>query len=135
MKSTTEPVHFEHPQELLRYLYADLTRISQVVSPNIILHPYDASLANLHGITAVQAHEEALVAATGSTLSMSVESILVSSVFGVVSGTMRARRPGSEDLEAGFRGLWRFEDGIPVEHWEAITGDAQKVARWFMDAN
>ncbi|KAI1288789.1 hypothetical protein F5Y03DRAFT_389034 [Xylaria venustula] len=122
------------PKQLLQYLYADLTRLSEVVSRGIILHPFDTRHVTLHGITAVQAHEEALVAATDGTLRMDVESIVVSGDFAVVPGTMRASKPGLEDLEVGFCGLWRFEDGVPVEHWEEVTGDAQKISRWFLDA-
>ncbi|KAI0432063.1 hypothetical protein F5Y09DRAFT_340014 [Xylaria sp. FL1042] len=124
-----------NPEQLLQYLYADLRRLSEVVSPDIVLHPFDTRHTSLHGVAEVQAHENALVAATDGTLRMDVESMAVSGNYAVVAGTIRARKTGLADLEAGFCGLWRFEDGIPVEHWEEVTGDAQRVSRWFLDAN
>ncbi|KAI0972814.1 hypothetical protein F4678DRAFT_52569 [Xylaria arbuscula] len=133
-QTPNNPVSIRDPKELLEYLYADLTRLSEVVSQDIILHPFDTRHVTLHGIAAVQAHEEALVAATNGTLRMDTETIVISGNFAVVPGTMRANKPGLEDLEVGFCGLWRFEDGVPVEHWEEVTGDAQKISRWFLDA-
>ncbi|KAI0907562.1 hypothetical protein F4823DRAFT_549910 [Ustulina deusta] len=134
---TNEPVRrFRDPEELLRYLYADLTRISEVVSPDIALHPADAEHPALHGIAAVQAHEEALVAATDGTLRMEISLVSVVEDTAVVSGFMRARKPGLADLEAEFMGSWKFVEGVPVEHWERLRGDAKDVARrWFADAN
>ncbi|TGJ86712.1 hypothetical protein E0Z10_g2022 [Xylaria hypoxylon] len=123
-------VHFEDPVELLRYLYADLTRLSQVASPDIVLHCSDHT-TSLRGIAAAQAHEEALVAATGGTLHMDVKSVTMDGELRGVRGFMRARKPGLEDLEAQFYGLWRFENGKPVEHFENIIGDTMKVVRWF----
>ncbi|KAI0417881.1 hypothetical protein F5X98DRAFT_386718 [Xylaria grammica] len=132
--ATNEPIRFADPEELLRYLYADLTRLSQVASPRLVLHRYDGG-APLRGVAAAQAHEEALVAATGGTLRMDVERVTLEGPLGGVHGVMRARkpagRPGAADLAARFYGLWRFEDGRPVEHFENIVGDAAEVAKWF----
>jgi hypothetical protein len=71
------------PQTRLAYLYKDITRLSQIASPHIILHPADRNLTTpprppLVGIAACQAHEEAFLAATGGTLAMEAESINVS---------------------------------------------------------
>ncbi|KAI1277413.1 hypothetical protein F5Y07DRAFT_85528 [Xylaria sp. FL0933] len=123
------------PEQLLHYLYADYRRLSEVVSPDIVLHPFDTRRTSLHGVAEAQAHKDALVAATDGTLRTDVESVAVSGNYAVVAGTMRAQKAGLENLEIGFCGLWRFEDGVPVEHWEEVTGDAQKVSQWFLDAN
>ncbi|KAJ8123490.1 hypothetical protein O1611_g9576 [Lasiodiplodia mahajangana] len=129
-----ESPNFRDTAELLYYLYADLTRLSQVASPNIVLHRFNDPSNPLRGIAAAQAHEEALVTATGGTLVMDVESVVANLYFGAVLGVIRAQSPGLEDLAVPFCGLWRFVDGKPVEHWENTAGDAQEIASWLADA-
>ncbi|KAI1130455.1 hypothetical protein F5Y10DRAFT_235697 [Nemania abortiva] len=125
---------FKNTEELLRYLYADLTRLSQVASPDIILHPFDDPSAPLHGIAAAQAHEEALIAASGGTLVMDVETIEADSQFGVVLGMMRGRTLDLEDIAVSFLGLWRFVDGKPVEHWEHTAEHNEEAINRFKAA-
>ncbi|KAK0614957.1 hypothetical protein B0T17DRAFT_540695 [Bombardia bombarda] len=125
---------FESTNELLHYLYADLTRISLVSSPDIILHRADRALLSppkppIEGIHAVQAYEEALVEATGGTLAMDVESISSNECFGAVLGTLRATKRGQADLAIPFCGVWRFSNGKAVEHWENAL-DAAELGRW-----
>ncbi|KAI0469051.1 hypothetical protein F4859DRAFT_488370, partial [Xylaria cf. heliscus] len=106
----TVAITFENTKELLLYLYADLTRLSRVASPEIILHRFTDPSRPLEGIAAAQAHEEALVAATGGTLVMEVESVVANAHFGAVLGVLRAKGgdKGREDLAVPFCGLWRF---------------------------
>lgn len=123
---------------LLRYLYEDVTRISEVSSPDIILHPADRDVSNpprqpLVGLSAVQAHEDALLAATHGTLVMDVESITANEHFGAVMGKLRAKKEGRSEVAVPFCGLWRFKDGRAVEHWENAV-DAAKLGEWLMDA-
>jgi hypothetical protein len=87
------------PLTRLTYHYKNITRLSQIASPDLILHPADRALTTpprppLVGIAACQAHEEAFLAATGGTLVMEVESIRVSEtgVFGCALGVLRAFR-------------------------------------------
>lgn len=81
---------FDDSASLLRYVYADLTRIEQIASNDIVLHPADRSIScGLHdeactairGIRAVQAYEERLVAATGGTLMMEIDSIATGTLW------------------------------------------------------
>jgi hypothetical protein len=114
---------FPDTASLLRYVYADVCRISEVASDDILLHPADRDLVTppkppLRGVQAAQAHEEALVAATGGTLVMDVESITANHEFGCVMGVLRATKQGRPDLAIPFCGVWRFKDGLAVEHWE-----------------
>ncbi|KAK5634164.1 hypothetical protein RRF57_009878 [Xylaria bambusicola] len=130
-----ETIRFQDPLALLHYLYNDITRLSKVVSADIVLHPFYSHSASIHGIVAVQAWEEALVAATDGTLCMAVTSISVDGEHATVDGVLRARKQGLEDLEVGFRGRWRFLEGVPVEHWENVLGDADgATVKWFKDA-
>lgn len=137
---------FESNKQLLRYLYADLTRISQIASADIILHPADRSVLSpsepVKGIEAVQAHEERLVAATGGTIQMEVEDITANAHFGTVLGTLHACSTGGhgedahhtvreERLAMPFCGLWRFVDGKAVEHWENAA-DPARLGEWLI---
>ncbi|KAM7185811.1 hypothetical protein V8F33_012201 [Rhypophila sp. PSN 637] len=119
---------------LLEYLYQDLSRISEIASKDIVLHPADRDLSSpskqpLKGIESVQAHEDALIAATGGTLFMEVQSIEANEHFGAVLGVLRATKSGRHDLAIPFCGLWRFQDGKAVEHWENAA-DPRALARW-----
>ncbi|KAK4145754.1 uncharacterized protein C8A04DRAFT_35566 [Dichotomopilus funicola] len=88
-------------------LYKDITLLSQIASPTLVLHPADRALvspprAPLVGIEAAQQHEESLVkaaAARGGKLVFRPESIQVDGrgVFGVVLGVLEGRLIGSDD--------------------------------------
>ncbi|KAK0723334.1 hypothetical protein B0T26DRAFT_740310 [Lasiosphaeria miniovina] len=137
MKSLRSP----NTTALLRYLYSDVRRISDVASPDIILHPADrrvsasrvvdgaAGRPPLVGLAAAQAHEDALVAATRGTLRMDVQGMIADAHFGAVLGVLRATRQGCDDLAVPFCGVWRFVDGWAVEHWENAA-DPAALARW-----
>ncbi|KAM7190448.1 hypothetical protein V8F20_009731 [Naviculisporaceae sp. PSN 640] len=127
-----------HPGNLslLQRLYQDLSRISECVPTNIILHPADRDLFNpsrqpIRGVEAVQAHEDSLIAATEGTLVMDIQNITVNEHFGTVLGVLRASKTGREveDLAIPFCGVWRFQDGKPVEHWENAA-DPRALERW-----
>lgn len=138
---------FASTEQLLRYLYEDLTRISQVVSADIILHRADRDLLQagesepVRGVDAVQAHQEALVAAARGTLRMEVESISANEHFGAVLGILHACSSASDHegevtgelLAMPFCGLWRFVDGVAVEHWENAA-DPARLREWLKRA-
>ncbi|KAK4102254.1 hypothetical protein N658DRAFT_469834 [Parathielavia hyrcaniae] len=158
------------PQARLAYLYEDVTRLSQIAAPDIILHPADRDVhlqlphhpheqhphprPPLVGLAAAQQHEDELVARTGGTLRMDVESITVAADggFGCVMGVLRVggccflpfRNSGMEDgsgsgkasfgprrrIEMPFCGVWRFDSmGRAVEHWENAA-DPETLVRW-----
>jgi hypothetical protein len=127
---TRRALSFKDTTELLHYLYADLTRLCHVASPDIILHPFNDHSAPLRGIAAAQAHEETIVNATGGTLKMDVESVVANSHFGAVLGVLRGQSPGQDDLAVPFCGLWRFVDGKAVEHWENTAGNSEEIVEW-----
>ncbi|KAK8040793.1 hypothetical protein PG994_013800 [Apiospora phragmitis] len=127
---------FANSDDMLRWLYADLTRISQVAAPDIILHRAEDHSNPLRGAAAAQEHEEGLVAAAGGTLAMNVDRVSSNEHFGSVMGTLRAQSQnmGVPDLAVPFCGVWRFEKGTLAEHWENVSVDPAKVARWFEEA-
>ncbi|KAG7291779.1 hypothetical protein NEMBOFW57_001799 [Staphylotrichum longicolle] len=96
----------------LQYFYQDVTRLSAIASPSLVLHPADRDLSSpprppLVGIAAAQRHEQEFVAAAaaaagaGVTMVMDVESITVGR-----DGTFAA-----------------------VEHWENAA-DPEALVRW-----
>lgn len=127
---------FDDNASLLRYLYKDLTRLSQVAADDIVLHTagrdFTPGAQPFRGIAAAQAHEERLVAATGDTLIMEVESITANRYFGTVLGNLRAgpdQATNRDKICVPFCGVWRFCDGSAVEHWENAI-DAVKLKDW-----
>ena len=141
------PPSFASHAELLRWLYVDLTRLEQVAAPTLLLHRYNDPARPLRGAAAAQAHEEALVAATGGTLVMDVETVAATAHFGSVMGTLRAgggsgggqqQHPQQQrqrpPLAVPFCGLWRFDaQGRPAEHWENVAVEPSVVERWFRE--
>ncbi|KAI8946020.1 hypothetical protein F4801DRAFT_583834 [Xylaria longipes] len=134
METTLRRRRFGDTVELLRYVYQDITRLSEVASPYICSRIADRNSTVIRGIDGVQARMEALKGATGGTLFMDVEKVLANRKFGVVFGVMRAQRPGLQDLAMRFCGIWRFVDGIVVEHSESLSEDSGKLEKWLWHA-
>lgn len=131
---------FTSPADLLRFVYADVTRLEQVSAPSIVLHPAVASgngQGDRIGIKRAQQHEEELVKALGGkkNTKMEVESLVANADFGCVMGRMVAEgrsnhgeeSSGNDELddedgrgdrlEVSFCGVWRFE--WKDEEWES----------------
>lgn len=109
-----------HPNvNILRAIYADLTRIGEYAADDIVLHAAERESGNgrYEGKQAVVAKEQELISLTGNTLDMDVEQITANDYFGAVLGVLRGHRDG-DTLAVPFCGLWRFRDGLIVEHWE-----------------
>ncbi len=103
----------------LRAVYAELPRIAEFATEDIVLHRADRTPENPHalrGVEAALAHERALVRMTGDTLVMDVAQISANDHFGTVIGVLRATSP--REIAMPFCGLWRFVDGRLAEHWE-----------------
>ncbi|MFE0063039.1 nuclear transport factor 2 family protein [Streptomyces sp. NPDC059003] len=109
-----------HPHTgILRTIYADLSKLAEYAADDMVLHRADRSVEDpglCRGVQAVLAHEQALLRLTGNTLVMDVEHIAANEYFGAVLGILRATHP--QDIAMPFCGLWRFEGGCIVEHWE-----------------
>lgn len=128
---------FPNNVALLKYLYKDLSRISDVCSNDMVLHPADRDLFSpskrpVEGLEAVLLHEKSLIAATGGTLLMDVQDITANDHFGTVLGVLRAKKEGREDLAIPFCGVWRFRHGQAVEHWENAA-DTKALERWLTE--
>jgi hypothetical protein len=119
----------EHPNvAVLRVIYADLTRISEYVDEDVVLHAAERDIPGAvpiyTGARAVLEKEIDLVRKTGGTLVMDVGFIAANDYFGAVYGYLRASLDG-ESIAMPFCGLWRFRDGRIVEHWENAYAAAE----------
>ncbi|KAI1740090.1 hypothetical protein F4680DRAFT_419647 [Xylaria scruposa] len=132
--TTTNRRRFSDNTDLLRWFYKDITRLSQVSSPYMSLRVADRNSTVLRGIKEAQARMEALKEATGGTLFMDIERVSANRKFGVAFGIMRARSPGLQDLAIRFCGVWRFVDGIVVEHSESLMENHEKLEKWLWHA-
>ncbi|TCV92378.1 SnoaL-like protein [Luteibacter rhizovicinus] len=124
-----------HPNIVtLRAVYADLRCIGQYSDDQIVLHTADRGAsggpAEVTGKEAVRAKELDLIRLSGDTLVMDVQNIIANDYFGAVLGTLRTRR---DDHAIGmpFCGLWRFRNGLIVEHWENAY-EAAMLGRFLM---
>ena len=111
-----------HPNvSILRAIYQDLRRIADFSDETVVLHPAERShhkgALPVAGKQAVLAKELDLIRLTGESLLMEVSEIVANESFGAVLGTLRATKNG-RTLAMPFCGLWRFRDGLIVEHWE-----------------
>jgi predicted metal-dependent hydrolase len=120
MTTTSETSAPAHPHtQILSDIYADLTRMKNYVSDDVVLHRADRTVEDPHpcvGKAAVMAHEYALLDAAGGTLVMDVQHIVANEHFGAVLGVLRINHP--REAATPFCGVWRFKDGRIVEHWE-----------------
>jgi SnoaL-like domain len=111
-----------HPNiEILRTIYADLTRIAEYADDDIVLHTADREIpgraTRVVGKEAVLAKELDLIRLTDDTLAMDVDDIIANDHFGAVLGILRVYLDDSESAMP-FCGLWRFRNGRIIEHWE-----------------
>ncbi|WP_327358439.1 nuclear transport factor 2 family protein [Streptomyces sp. NBC_01304] len=109
-----------HPNALtLAAVYADLTGIEPFLDPDVVLHRVDGH--TLTGIKAVVTHEKALMRLSKNTMRITVDHLTAGKHFGTMTGTLTADLP--DRINVPVCGLWRFRDGLIVEHWEnAYTG-------------
>ena len=132
-----------HPHvEMLRAIYADLSLLTELASEDFVLHaagPRDIMPVGSRGIMtgdyvgkrAVLARETELFRRSGGSLVMTPGDIVANDHFGAVLGRLAANRHGHR-FEGDFCGLWRFQDGHIVEHWENAA-DWPAAERFFME--
>jgi ketosteroid isomerase-like protein len=132
-----------HPHaEMLRAIYADLSLLTKFVSHDFVLHaagPRDIMPMGARGIMtgdyigkrAVLTRGVELFRRSGRSLVMTPGDIVANDYFGAVLGRLTANRDDHR-FETEFCGLWRFQDGQIVEHWENAA-DWPAVERFFVD--
>ena len=106
---------------MLREIYADLTKLKQYASDSIVLHTAEREISGatkrVVGRDAVDNKERELIEMTNGTLVMDVQGITANAHFGAVTGVIRGEAKQGV-INMPFCGLWRFENGEIVEHWE-----------------
>lgn len=125
----------EHPHvALLRDIYADFGLLDKYASDDIVLHAggaRDIMAGDYVGKQAVLAKEMELYRRSGGSLVMTADHIVANDHFGAVLGRLTANRAGRR-FEGEVCGLWRFRDGLIVEHWENCA-DWSAAERFFVD--
>ncbi|GAA2339006.1 hypothetical protein OKJ48_33400 [Streptomyces kunmingensis] len=132
----------EHPHvELLRKLYADLTKIGDYAADDIIYHVAErdlqADVSILHGKKKVTEREHLLAKATSGTLVADIDWIGANEHFGTVMGVFRAKAPDAAESNFAmpFCGLWRFGvDGRITHHWQNAY-DPEALIRFMAGAD
>jgi hypothetical protein len=119
-----------HPNvRTLRAIYSDLARIGDYIADDMVLHKAvhgtDPGDAVCVGRETVVKHEQALVDMTGGTLVMDVQHVVANDYFGAVLGILRSADPA---IAMPFCGLWRFANGLVLEHWENAYDAGELVA-------
>lgn len=127
--------HLPHPNvEKLRAIYADFGLLAKYASEDMVLHAAGTRgilAGDYVGRQAVLAKEMELYRRSGGTLAITTDHIVANDHFGTVLGRFRAQRD-SVPFVAEVCGLWRFENGLIVEHWE-ICADWPAAERFFVD--
>jgi len=120
--------------KMLRALYADFGLLAQFASEDIVLHAGGSRgimSGDYVGKPAVLAKEMELYRRSGGSLVLTADDIVANDYFGVVLGRLAANRHGHR-FEGAVCGLWRFQDGLIVEHWENCA-DWPAAERFFVD--
>jgi hypothetical protein len=124
-----------HPNaQLLRAIYADFSLLDKYASDDIVLHAGGTRgimAGDYVGKQAVLAKEAELYRRSGASLAVVADHIVANDHFGALLGRFTANRDG-ERFESEICGLWRFEDGLVVEHWENCA-DWAAAERFFVD--
>jgi len=124
-----------HPNaEMLRAIYADFSLLAQYASDDVVLHASgtrDIMTGDYIGKAAVLAKEMELFVRSGGTLAIIADHIVANDHFGAVLGRFTANRNG-KPFEGEVCGLWRFKDGVIIEHWENCA-DWPAAERYFVD--
>jgi ketosteroid isomerase-like protein len=119
---------------MLRAIYADFSLLEKFASEDIVLHAggsRDIMTGDYVGRQAVLAKELELYRRSGGSLVMTADHVVANDHFGVVLGRLAANRDGHR-FEGEICGLWRFQDGLIVEHWENCA-DWPAAERFFVD--
>ncbi|MBP2327567.1 ketosteroid isomerase-like protein [Kibdelosporangium banguiense] len=120
--------------ELLRAVYADFRLLNEFARQDMVLHAAGSRgilTGDYVGKQAVLARVLELYRRSGGSLVLSADDIVANDHFGVVLGRLAANRAGRR-LEGEVCGVWRFQDGLIVEHWENCA-DWPAAERFLID--
>jgi ketosteroid isomerase-like protein len=124
-----------HPNvTTLRAIYRDFSLLADYASRNMVLHAHGSRgimAGDYFGKHAALCKEMELHRRSGGSLVISADHIVANDHFGVMLGRVAANRDGHE-FEGEICGVWRFRDGVIVEHWENCA-DWPAAERFFLE--
>lgn len=126
----------EHPNAaLLRRAYTDFDYMFENCSEDIVVHPQGTTgmgKGDVVGKANFIRRAEEMKRLSGDSLSEPVELVIANDHFGASFARFQVQR-GSDELDVPICGIWRFSDGLLVEHWE-LCADWPAVERFFSSA-
>lgn len=112
----------EHPNALLlRRAYGNLDLLANACADDVVVHSNGTvgiASGDWVGKEAMMSRVTELWRRSGETLNLPVEEVMANDYFGVVLARFTAHRPDGRHLDMPICGVWRFENGTIVEHWE-----------------
>ena len=112
--------------ELLKAIYANPELVFEHLHPDFTLHAPGNNLiaGTFRGAEGIKDHFADMDRlSTGSFNHDVQEAFLADENFGMVVHRMEGERNGVQLKMFGF-GLWRFQDGLIIDHWESVADQA-----------
>ena len=109
--------------ELLKKIYANPDLVFEHLHPDFTLHsPGNSPIAGtFHGAEGIREHFADMDARSTGSFNHDVhEAYLADENWGMVVHCMQGERNGVHLDMWGF-GLWRFKDGLIIDHWENVA--------------
>lgn len=117
--------------ELLKKIYADFEAVPPNLHSEFKLHsPGQSPVAGeFDGLDGLIAHLSYMQELSGNTMRLEPQSFLADEKWGMVVSRITAERNGRQLDMPGF-GLWRFQDGKLIDHWESVSNQARWDDFW-----
>ena len=117
--------------ELLRRIYADIGALGANLHPEFKVHAPGQNLiaGEFAGLDGLMAHLSKMQELTNSSLKLQPVSFLADDGWGMVVSQLSAER-NDKRLDAQGFGVWRFQDGKIIDHWEAVSDQAHWDDFW-----
>ena len=118
--------------QLLKKIYANPETVFASLHPEFTLYSPGQSLVagKFLGAEGMKGHLGQMQALSNNTLRMELQNtFLANEAWGIVVSRITAQRDGKLLDTWGF-GIWRFEDGKLIAHWEGVGDQAHWDSFW-----
>ena len=117
--------------ELLKQIYSDPNALPGHLHPEFKLHaPGQNRVAGeFAGLDGLMTHLGAMQDLSGGTMKLDAHTFLADETWGMVISHVTAERDGKKLDAQGF-GVWRFQDGKLIDHWENTSDQAHWDDFW-----
>ena len=119
-------------QELLEKIYANPELVFDHLHPDFTLHSPGQGLiaGTFSGAEGMKAHFAKMQELSGGSLKqVRVDNVLADDTWAMVPSRLTGERNGKQLDTWGF-GLWRFKDGLLIDHWESVGDQAHWDDFW-----